>query len=85
MTYQIGRYVFLHLSPLAGRGRIALAIRVRGTHRAFGIRGASPSPQPSPREERGEGEELRLLQYQAELELAETEVIFADPLMQFGR
>src|SRR5439155_935590 len=31
------------------------AIRVRGTLRAFGVRGGSPSPQPSPREGRGEG------------------------------
>src|SRR6266446_3946729 len=37
------------------------AIRVRGTIRAFSIRGGSPSPQPSPREERGEGEVVRRL------------------------
>src|SRR5260221_14653643 len=47
-----------HLAPLAGGGRIAStdAIRVRGTHRAFGIRGGSPSPPPPPPQARGEGE-----------------------------
>jgi len=34
-----------HLSPLAGRGRIAPAIRVRGTNGIFGICGTSPSPR----------------------------------------
>src|SRR6266481_3140525 len=56
------RRCFVHLAPLAGRGRIALAIRVRGTLRAFSIRGGSPSPQPSPREERGAGEVVPPLQ-----------------------
>src|SRR3954469_4741091 len=43
-----------NLAPLAGRGRIALAIRVRG-YRTHGVtaRGESPSPLPSPRK-RGE-------------------------------
>jgi hypothetical protein len=43
---------FSYLAPLAGRGRIALAIRVRGRRRTTefaGICGKSPSPQPSPR------------------------------------
>src|SRR5262249_51308697 len=60
---------FFHLSPLAGRGRRALAPRVRGGGRRAGggggggrlstscARGDSPSPQPSPRK-RGEGASL---------------------------
>src|SRR5882757_6915397 len=42
---------FLTSPPLAGRGRIALAIRVSGTHRAlafFQICGGSPHPNPTP-------------------------------------
>jgi hypothetical protein len=55
-----------YLSPLAGRGRIASAMRsiVRcnpgegrhRTHLCSEFAEAGPSPQPSPREERGEGE-----------------------------
>src|SRR3954451_5425857 len=47
-----------YLAPLAGRGPIALAIRVRGYgSRSRLICGESPSPQPSPREGRGEGDD----------------------------
>jgi hypothetical protein len=48
----------VHLAPLAGRGRRALARRVRGslcTLADSGIRGESPSPQPSPRSEQRTG------------------------------
>src|SRR5436190_856487 len=48
---QVTRSTLAYLAPLAGRGRIALAIRVRG-YRSINqhyFRGDSPSPQPSPR------------------------------------
>src|SRR5437762_8844643 len=49
----------LHLSPFTGRDRIALAIRVRGNHRAricHRICGNSPSPHPSPRKRGARGQ-----------------------------
>src|SRR5258705_11043133 len=49
--HQLDSTLHFNLAPLAGRGRIALAIRVRGYRsiNAHRFRGESPSPQPSPR------------------------------------
>jgi hypothetical protein len=46
--------ICIFLSPRAGRGRIALAIRVRGLGNESERSGNAPSSQPSPRK-RGEG------------------------------
>jgi hypothetical protein len=56
MVPELQRGAFLNLSPFAGRGRIALAIRVRGealrsTHPWNSRVGSGPSPQPSPRKD----------------------------------
>jgi hypothetical protein len=39
---------FGHLAPLAGRGRIDLAIRVRGTIRESELVESAPHPDPLP-------------------------------------